>query len=550
MTDANWRPGPADLPMPTDMPPAGGLRWISAIPRPSDQDPPAGLPEWPIGAGWADRPILAHVADLAAGQPDSLAADDGVHRFTHAAFYDAVCRLGGALRQVAWPEGAVGVLVPGDARYLVAMLGCLAAGRPCMLLGPHQPGPFLARAVAAAGLVGVVAADGLAALLGGAVPVLDLEPALLAGEVSDPVLLDPAAPAFIVSTSGSTGAPKAVVQVQRTMLSNYASRIRDLRIGPHDRVAVIGPPGTAGALSQRFYALLAGAGLVLLDPHALGLGVVLERLRLAGATVLHATPRLLTSLAGLPAARAAFAGLRLVMLGGDVLLHADLATIRRALPAGCRVQYGLSLSESARVAGWLVPEQDGHDTVRVASGYLNPGVEVAVLNEAGGPAGVGEAGELLVRTPFAAAGDWVGGRVVAARFPTDPDNPGKRIFRTGDIGRIAPDGVLVVLGRRDRMVKIAGQRVEPATIEMAMRALPGIADAAVVACHAGGEVRLAGFVVPAPAAEEVPLREVRAALRAALPAAMVPAILRAIEAIPLTPAGKRDDAALAALAAA
>jgi acyl-coenzyme A synthetase/AMP-(fatty) acid ligase len=239
------------------------------------------------------------------------------------------------------------------------------------------------------------------------------------------------------------------------------------------------------------------------------------------------------------------------MLGGDVLLHADLATIRRALPAGCLVQYGLSLSESARVAGWLVPEQDRHDTVRVASGYLNPGVEVAVLDEAGGPAGMGEAGELLVRTPFAAAGDWVGGRVVAARFPTDPDNPGKRIFRTGDIGRIAPDGVLVVLGRRDRMVKIGGQRVEPATVEMAMRALPGIADAAVVACHAGGEVRLAGFVVPAGGADaEVLLREVRAALRAALPAAMVPAVLRRIDAVPLTPAGKRDDAALAALAGA
>lgn len=555
---AKWRKGPHAETLPDhgcsvtgpDLSPIPDAAWFTAGPRPADQAPPAGLPEPAIDAGWAGRAILAHLAGHAARQPRAIAIADGAQSLDFAALYASACRLGAALRTADWPEGAVGVLLPNDARYLVAMFGCLAAGRPCMLLDPHQPGAMLSAGIAAAGLVGLLATPALAARLDGAVPVLDPE-AAAAVPPADPVLLDPAASVFIVSTSGSTGVPKAVVQIQQTILANYAQRIRQLRLGPQDRVAVIGPPATAGAVSHRLYALMAGAGLVLPDPQALGLGGVLEQVRQAAATVLHATPRLVTVLAGLPAARAAFAGLRLVMLGGDALLQADLALIRAALPAGCRVSYGLSLSEAARVATWFVPEDDRHDPVRVGSGYLNQGVEVAILDEAGHPAAPGEAGELVVRTPFAAAGDWVAGRMVETRFPTDPAHPGKRVYRTGDIGRLAPDGVLVVLGRRDRMVKIAGQRVEPATIEMALRGLPGIADAAVVARQVAGEMRLAGFVVPAPdaaaMADTVLLHGVRAALRGTLPAAMIPASLHRIGAIPLTGAGKRDDAALAAL---
>ena len=115
MIDANRLPGPADLPMPTDVPPADGLRWIAAVPRPPDQAPPADLPEWPIGEGWADRPILAHLADLAARQPDALAAS---------------------------------------------------------------------------GLAGVVAADGLSDLLDGAVPVLEADLARQAADAPAPVLAE------------------------------------------------------------------------------------------------------------------------------------------------------------------------------------------------------------------------------------------------------------------------------------------------------------------------------------------------------------------------
>ncbi len=530
---------------------AAALAWHAAVPRPPAEDPPTDLPEPPIDAAWAERPILVHLAELAARQPGLAALSDGARRIDFATLHAAACRLGDALaRQAAWPAGAIGVLLPNDARYQVAMMGVLAAGRPCMMLGPHLPAAALARAIAAARLSGVVSVAELAPLLPAGLPWLDFDAVADTPAPPPPRLLDPAAPAFIVATSGSTGAPKAMVQVQRVMLANYIPRIRLLRLGPHDRVAIAGPPATGGALSHRNCALLAGAGLLLLDIPRLGLGGALAEMRAQGATVLHTTPQLLKALARPPGAAAAFARLRLVMVGGDEMLRADLAAIRSVLPAGCRVHFGLSLTESARLASWYVPPDDNHDPMRVAVGYLVEGVRAALLDEDGRPAAPGAPGELVVSTPYAASGDWVDGQVLPARFTPDPADPSRRIFHTGDIVRIAEDGVMVVLGRRDRMVKLAGQRVEPAAIELAMRAVPGVADAAVLVLRADGIVRLAGFVVPAGANDADLLARVRAALRGGLPAAMVPSLLRTVAAVPLTDGGKRDDAALAAIAAA
>lgn len=532
--------------------PISDARWFSAGPRPADQAPPEGLPEPDIGPGWAERPVLGHLAALAAAAPQALALTDGTRGYTRAALYGAACRVGAVLRAQPWQAGAVGVLLPNDARYMVAKLGVLAAGRPCLLLGPHLPAPLLARIAADAALAGVLASAELAPRLGGVLPVLDADAALAGTDAPAPARLAPDAPAFIVSTSGTTGVPKAVVRTQRALLANHARRIAEVRLGAHDRVAVVGPPATAGALSQRLYGLFSGAGVAVLDPGALGLSGVLAQIRAFHATVLHVTPLLGRALAALPGAPEAFAGLRVVMVGGDTLLHADLALLRHALPPGARVHFGFGLSEAARVASWFVPAEDRRDPVRVASGYLRAGVQVRVVDEAGRDVPVGEEGELVVSTPFAAIGDWSGGRLVPARFADDPQHPGRRVVHTGDLVRIGADGVMVVLGRRDRMVKIAGYRVEPAAVELAMRALPGVADAAVLARGAPGSIRLFGFVVPAtPGAAtedaEALVQRVRAALRAALPADMMPSGLRPVAALPLNASGKRDDAALAAL---
>ncbi len=528
--------------------PTDTLPWIKAAALPPYQDPPPDRPAPPIDAGWFERSLPGHIALLAAGLPEHPAISDGTRRMTFAALDLATRRLAHSIIAARLPDGPIGVLLADDAHYLIGILACLAAGRHCLLLNTENPPDYLARIVEAAGLAGILVATAGTSVPAGLATV-PVAPALADTTPAPPLpetalRLGANAPAIILSTSGSTGAPKAVARSQSALLHSITPRMAKLRTSPDDRAMMIGPPDTSGAVSNRFAALLAGASLHIADLPRIGLGGVLRLLAQAEVTMLRATPSLLKSLARLDGATAGFVHLRTLLIGGDALLQADLRAIRARLPATCRVHYGLSQSEAANIAHWCVPPDDTHDPVRVAAGYLGEGVEALLVDEHGQPVPPGEPGELMVRTARAAVGDLAAGRLDDARFPADPSNPGRRVFLTGDIVRITADGVLVVLGRRDRMVKINGLRVEPTLIEAALRAVPGVADAAVAARKEPGTVRLCGFVVPATPADPRLLDTVRTALREALPPHMRPSALLVVDAVPVAPSGKPDHAAL------
>ncbi|MCP4654011.1 MAG: amino acid adenylation domain-containing protein, partial [bacterium] len=164
----------------------------------------------------------------------------------------------------------------------------------------------------------------------------------------------------------------------------------------------------------------------------------------------------------------------------------------------------------------------------------------------GGLAGIGEQGEIRVRTPYLAAGYLGDAELTRERFPRNPwsDRDGDRIYRTGDLGRYLPDGNVEFVGRLDDQVQIRGFRVEPGEIEAALAAHPAVAAAAVILRReVAGEPYLAAFLVPAPGAEPSP-RELRRWLAAQLPDYMIPRVLVTLETMPLTPNRKIDRAAL------
>jgi acyl-coenzyme A synthetase/AMP-(fatty) acid ligase len=150
-------------------------------------------------------------------------------------------------------------------------------------------------------------------------------------------------------------------------------------------------------------------------------------------------------------------------------------------------------------------------------------------------------------------GHWVAGRLDQTEFPADPAMPESRCFRSADRFLLRTDGMLVPLGRADRQVKINGIRVEPGDTEAALRKLPGVADAVVMA-HGDPEAPvLLAFVAPAAAqarsarAEAQLVRDWRSALAELLPPQQVPARIRVVPAIPLLPSLKPDLATLRAL---
>jgi acyl-coenzyme A synthetase/AMP-(fatty) acid ligase len=163
---------------------------------------------------------------------------------------------------------------------------------------------------------------------------------------------------------------------------------------------------------------------------------------------------------------------------------------------------------------------------------------VLVLAESGRQAASGEIDELVVRSSFLSPGYWRRPELTAAAFEERPDEPGVRRYRTGDLGRMAPDGCIEYLGRRDAQVKVRGERVEIEAVESALVASGLVREAAATTrAGGGGEPSLVAFVVPDTGVEPAP-GELRRRLAASLPPASVPSQFRFVAGLP--PDGARQ----------
>ena len=182
----------------------------------------------------------------------------------------------------------------------------------------------------------------------------------------------------------------------------------------------------------------------------------------------------------------------------------------------------------------------------VPVGYPLGDVEILLLDDEGEAVGFDQVGEIAIKSRYTSPGYWRRPDLTRAAFITDPQDEGERIYRTGDLGYMQPDGCLVVTGRNDFRVKIRGFRIEVAEIELALRGLTKVKEAAVVAHEdQRGEKQLVAYVVPEP--EQAPTTsELRDFLKDKLPDYMVPSAFVVLDALPLTPNGKLDRLALPA----
>ena len=169
-------------------------------------------------------------------------------------------------------------------------------------------------------------------------------------------------------------------------------------------------------------------------------------------------------------------------------------------------------------------------------------VQLLILNRTGQQAGIGEHGEIVVRTPCLARGYLGDDALTEQRFALNPfgaTNASDRVYRTGDQGRYRLDGSVEIIGRADRQVKVRGFRIEPAEVEARLAEHPQV-QRAVVAARPGpdNESQLIAWYVPRSAPAEASV--LRDFLRDKLPGPVVPGAIIALETIPLTANGKID----------
>ncbi|MFB9270021.1 AMP-binding protein [Bradyrhizobium erythrophlei] len=522
--------------------------WTTALDVPLDMRGPVDRPFNRMGAGFADVPAIEHLRSVAAKFADRIAVSDADQQITYAGFLARVLALAEAI-VVATPEGqAVGSLLRHSIWHPIAMLACMAAGRPLVPLNPRDPAQRLSSMTAAARITLLIGYDGDGSAEWIEKDRLQWLDVTRVGEASGsgaclaPVAVD--APALVLYTSGSTGQPKGVVNSQRALLQRVQHYVDACHTNETDVFMPLSGPTTIAGSREMLSALMTGARLHIADIEALGLRGLVRQIRLQKVTITYIVPALLRAVAG-AATKDDFASLRLIRIGGEKVLWADIALVRKVAPPRCFIQISYSSTES-QGTHWFLPDDftqqdfNRHDS-SVPVGYLLPGISFAVIDDSGAPVRPGEVGELVISSTNVLLGYWESGHLLPT--PPAPEMDGHRVFPTGDLVVVGTNGLMQVVGRKGRQLKINGRRVEPAELETAIRGIPCVADAVAVVTDSNELIAFASRGDDAPPTFTTDVRNV---IRQTLPSALHPTRLHEIAEIPRLPGGKVNVAKLKA----
>jgi non-ribosomal peptide synthetase component F/thioesterase domain-containing protein/acyl carrier protein len=523
--------------------------WLADDPRPLDWNGPAHRLFTRFRDQDLHRPIIEHFERVARRQRGRIAIKDADTTLTFGELWDGVSGLAETLGAETKPGDLIGILLPACPMFPLAMLACLAAGRPFVALDTRYPPDWLDHVLQDARPTLIVTQEDRVSGVESRLPALRV--IRLTGPRSSahpgwrPATMGVDEPACVLFTSGSTGRPKGIVNSQRNVLQRVAQSINAAHINTTDRLLTLASPCTIVGVRDVMTALLAGASIHLLDPVGLGAREILDVIRTEAITILFAFPALLRSIVPADGERAE-ASLRLVRVGGDTTLWSDIDTLRTWLAPEAAIQLVYAATE-APMLQWFVDDRCRRDDARIPIGYPLPGNRLAIVDEEGGATPPGEVGELIVASPYVSLGSWVGGRF-ADESVERGGGRGWRIFCTGDLGRQRSDGLLERVGRKDRQVKIHGARVDLDGVEAMLRGHSFVRDVAAVARPSGsdGAMMLVAYVSARDGASAGLIDELKALMHSA-PSPMRPARFYLAPSIPRLPSSKLDIRALAAL---
>ena len=523
-------------------------QWQSPPQRSLDFNGPTH-PSKHLPADFLYRPIFETFREVAQRYAANTAALDGNLELTYGQLFDASCRVAELVSTATSPGDAVGILMPSSVAFAAAVMGCLAAGRPYVALDTGYPQQRNMEIIERAGL-SVLIVDSTRAEVALDLPrrccQLDIA-GILAGPTCCATDLlrhsnSTEMPAVILYTSGSSGRPKGIVNSQRSLLQRVRQHVEASHIDNEDVFLLLSSFCTIAGTREALTALLTGARLVIVDPERAGLRAIRLLIRQHNVSIVYGLSGVLSAAIGSDAIAEDLRSLRIVRLGGDQVSWDDYTLIRKAVPSTCYIQIGYGSTETTGTQ-WFVPFAVARTCLSVPVGYILPGITFAILDDDGSPVTTGEVGELVIRSRYVALGQWEKARCVPGATIQDP-NPDFRILHTGDLVRMDEDGLIEVVGRKDRQIKINGKRVEPAELEMWLRRFPQVSDAAVIPSRSEEHVSLVAFVAPKPGSDPQFRNVLMAALKAALPSALQPARLHLIDALPHLPSAKLDVQAL------
>ncbi len=490
-----------------------------------------------------DLPLLQEAFEAQVERsPEAAALVQGERVLSYGELNARANRLARRLRGLGvGPDARVAICAERGPERVVGVLAVLKAGGAYVPLDPAYPAERLAFMLEDSSPAALLTQGGLEGRFGGpALPVLDLgdswagEPDANLDRAS--IGLTPDHLAYVIYTSGSTGTPKGVMVEHRGLAHLLQAQIRCFEVEPESRVLQFASFSFDACVFELALALGRGAALHLPPGGAVLGGEALARILEEGG-ITHATlpPAVLATLppeAGLDA-------LHTLISAGEALPEA----LARRFAEGRRLfnAYGPTEASVWCTLHECRPMEAGNPPI----GRPIADARIYLLDGEGRPVAEGETGEIHIGGAGVARGYLNRPELTAERFLPDPfaKELGTRMYRSGDLGRLLPDGVLAYLGREDFQVKVRGFRIELGEIEARLLEHLGIQETVVVAREdLPGEKRLVAYY----RGSETPAEALKTSLSRGLPEHMVPSAFVHLETWPLTPNGKVDRKALPA----
>jgi len=360
---------------------------------------------------------------------------------------------------------------------------------------------------------------------------------------------------YIITTSGSTGEPKAILGIHKGLSHFIHWEVNKFNLNNQERVSLLSPVTFDVSLRDIFVPLSVGGTLCIPDEETRTNPPKLAKwLRESHITVAHIIPtlfRLITQeVEDLYPSENIFPDLRYALIAGEMLYWDDVARWKKSVgnAVGLVNLYGPSETTLAKLF-YRVGNQDvnSHESGSVPLGRPIPDTEVMIINNAE-KCPVGTTGEIYLKTDLRSKGYYNAPEMNSLVFVQNPLVTDRRdiVYKTGDLGEFLPDGNVKFIGRVDNQIKLHGVRIEPTEIESVLNQHDQVRQSAVTAIDDSyGNKQLAAYIVPRTNGKPT-VESLRHFIELRMPAYLVPAVYVNIEIMPLTHNGKIDRFALPA----
>lgn len=451
------------------------------------------------------------------------------------------------------PNMLVGVCIERSDTLLVALLAILKAGGAYVPLDPSYPGERLHYMLQDAQISLVLTQSHLRDLLPSSqckVLCIDIDEDGIATHSSEnlAVVLEPQHFAYVIYTSGSTGKPKGTAVYQHSFLNLLNWFISDFGICAQDRALIVTSFSFDLTQKNLFAPLLVG-GTVYLPPPGYDIAFLRRFIAEAEITMLNCTPSMIYPLLSDVQGDSFddLTSLRHVFLGGEPIALTRLQGWMQKPGFHAQIVNTYGPTECTDiVTSYRIDTADQSGEGNIPIGMPITNTETYVLDQHLNVVPIGTPGELYIGGTGVAMGYLYRPELTAEKFVPHPfsQETGARLYKTGDLVQLRPDGALEFLGRLDNQVKIRGFRIEPGEIEAALQQLPPIQQCAVITrSDRRDEKGLVAYLVLREG-QEITSSQLRQLLGGSLPEYMIPATFIVLDALPLTPNGKVDRHAL------